>query len=185
MGTAVACKLGLEASFPFVKFVSAESMVAFGDQTKALKINQVFEDAYKSEKSVVILDDIERLLGYTPVGPRFSVRVMETLQVLCRKDPPEGRSICIIATSTPNVIEDRCLAEVFDIVSTVPMVNDPSQIKQVMKSMNLELISTAFQREVGIKTLNMIIESAVEADGSVTNQGFREAMELYGFTPAN
>jgi len=189
--TGVACKLALDANFPFVKFVSAEDMVAFGDQTKALKINQIFQDAYKSEFSIVILDDVERLLGYTPVGSRFSTRVMETLQVLCRKDPPLGRSICIIATSTSEVIKDLCLAEIFDVVRDVPLVSQPHQIKSVMKSLdcnvdatNLELISNSFTREVGIKNLLMIIESAMDAAGVITHKSFIQAMELYGYMPA-
>ena len=32
---------------------------------------QVFEDAYKSRLSCVIIDDVERLLEYTPLGPRY------------------------------------------------------------------------------------------------------------------
>merc|ERR1719433_682464 len=176
-----------------VKLVSAEDMVAFGDQTKALKIHQTFEDAYKSEFSIIILDDIERLLGYTPVGAgRFSSRVMETLQVLCRKDPPLGRSIGIIATSTREVIKDLYLEEIFDVVQEVPLVSKPTQIKSVLKSLNcqvdptnLELISNLFTREVGIKNLLMITESAMdENDGTITKNSFREAMELYGYSPA-
>jgi len=189
--TGIACKLALDANYPFVKFVSAEDMVAFGDQTKALKIHQTFEDAYKSEFSIIILDDIERLLGYTPVGSRFSTRVMETLQVLCRKDPPEGRSICIIATSTSEVIKDLYLSDIFDVVRDVPMVQDSVQIKTVMKSLNLkvdathlELISNSFTREVGIKNLLMIIASAMDSDGTITHESFVQAMELYGYISA-
>ena len=103
-------------------------------------IVETFEDAYKSEYSIIILDDIERLLGYTPVGSRFSTRVMETLQVLCRKDPPLGRSICIIATSTKEVIQDLYLEEIFDVVKKVPLVKEPGQIK----SGNHELLSWHF-----------------------------------------
>jgi len=160
---------------------------------QASKIHQTFEDAYKSEYSIIILDDIERLLGYTPVGSRFSTRVMETLQVLCRKDPPLGRSICIIATSTKEVIQDLYLEEIFDVVKKVPLVKESGQIKSVMKSLNvqvdatnLELISNSFTREVGIKNLLMIIESAMdENDGAVTHQSFVQAMELYGYVQAH
>jgi len=189
--TALACQLALKADFPFVKLLSAEDMVAYADHTKALKINQTFEDAYKSEKSIVILDDIERLLGYTPVGSRFSTRVMEVLQVLCRKDPPLGRSIVIIATSTSEVISDLYLRDVFDVVREVPLVREPGQIKSVMKSLdcdvdatNLELISTSFTKEVGIKNLLMIIENAQDANGTITHSSFVQAMQLFGYVPA-
>lgn len=37
----------------------------------------MFEDAYKSPLSIVILDDIERLLEYVAIGPRFSNAVLQ------------------------------------------------------------------------------------------------------------
>ncbi len=49
---------------------------------------QVFDDAYKSSLSCVILDDIERLLDYVPIGPRFSNLVLQALLVLLKKLPP-------------------------------------------------------------------------------------------------
>ena len=49
---------------------------------------QIFDDAYKSSLSCVILDDIERLLDYVPIGPRFSNLVLQALLVLLKKLPP-------------------------------------------------------------------------------------------------
>lgn len=50
---------------------------------------QVFEDAYKSQLSCVVVDDIERLLDYVPIGPRFSNLVLQALLVLLKKAPPK------------------------------------------------------------------------------------------------
>ena len=41
-----------------------------GRETNAHDSLQVFEDAYKSVLSVVVIDDIERLLDYVPIGQR-------------------------------------------------------------------------------------------------------------------
>ncbi len=46
-------------------------------QSKASQITKVFEDAYKSPLSVVILDDVERLLEYVAIGPRFSNTILQ------------------------------------------------------------------------------------------------------------
>jgi len=45
--TALAATLGLESAFPFVKVVSADSMVGFSEPAKAAQIAKVFEDAYR------------------------------------------------------------------------------------------------------------------------------------------
>ena len=50
---------------------------------------QVFDDAYKSQLSCVVVDDIERLLDYVPIGPRFSNLVLQALLVLLKKPPPK------------------------------------------------------------------------------------------------
>lgn len=65
-------------------------------QAKASQITKVFEDAYKSPLSVVILDDIERLLEYVAIGPRFSNTILQALLVLVKRMPPPGRKLLII-----------------------------------------------------------------------------------------
>lgn len=48
----------------------------------------MFLDAYKSAVSLVILDNLERLLEYTRIGPRFSNAVLQALLVLIKRIPP-------------------------------------------------------------------------------------------------
>lgn len=60
---------------------------------------QVFDDAYKSQLSCVVVDDIERLLDYVPIGPRFSNLVLQALLVLLKKPPPKVRThVCTAVT---------------------------------------------------------------------------------------
>jgi hypothetical protein len=53
--TALAATAAIESAFPFAKVVSPEAMVGYSEQAKASQIAKVFEDAYKSPLSVVIL----------------------------------------------------------------------------------------------------------------------------------
>lgn len=62
--------------------------------------DQVFEDAYKSPLSVILLDELERLLEYAAVGPHFSNVVLQTLLVLLKRQPPEGRHLFVIGTTS-------------------------------------------------------------------------------------
>jgi hypothetical protein len=48
-------------------------------------------DSFKSPLSVIILDDLERLIEYTPLGPRFSNMILQTLLILLKKPPPVQR----------------------------------------------------------------------------------------------
>lgn len=48
---------------------------------------QVFDDAYKSPFSVVMVDNVERLLDYAPIGPRYSNMVLQALLILLKMMP--------------------------------------------------------------------------------------------------
>lgn len=70
--TALAASIAKQSGFPYVKLISAEAFVGFSDIGKINKIVKIFEDAYKSPLSLIVLDDIERLIEFIHIGPRFS-----------------------------------------------------------------------------------------------------------------
>ena len=62
----------LRSGFPYVKMITPENMVGYSEFAKVAKINKAFEDAYKSPQSVIVIDEIERLLDYVPMGQRYA-----------------------------------------------------------------------------------------------------------------
>ena len=55
----------------------------------------------------VVVDELETLLEYAPVGPRYSNSVLQTLKLLFKRPPPKGRKLLIIATTTYREILDQ------------------------------------------------------------------------------
>ena len=49
---------------------SPEDMVGFTESAKCMQIRRIFDDAYRSSMSCILVDNIERLLDYGPIGPR-------------------------------------------------------------------------------------------------------------------
>lgn len=45
--TALAATVGLDSQFPFVKLITAETMVGFSEAAKSSQIAKVFDDAYR------------------------------------------------------------------------------------------------------------------------------------------
>uniref|UniRef100_A0A8C1A039 Vesicle-fusing ATPase n=2 Tax=Castor canadensis TaxID=51338 RepID=A0A8C1A039_CASCN len=91
--TALAAKIAEESNFPFIKICSPDKMIGFSETAKCQAMKKIFDDAYKSQLSCVVVDDIERLLDYVPIGPRFSNLVLQALLVLLKKAPPQVREI--------------------------------------------------------------------------------------------
>ena len=58
----------------------------------------------QSPLSAIVLDDIERLLEYVAIVPRFSNAVLQTLLVLLKKPPPPGRRLFIIGTTSLGMV---------------------------------------------------------------------------------
>lgn len=99
--TALAARIAKDSEFPFIKLVSAENMVGFSESAKIQYLNKVFSDAYKSPQNIVVIDEIERIIEWVAIGPRFSNPVLQAMMTLVKKQPP---SVSLLLRS-PSTIE--------------------------------------------------------------------------------
>ena len=120
--SALAAHLAQQSGFGFVKMIDAFGLLGYSESKRCDRIESAFDQAYKSPNSIVVLDDLERLLEYVPIGPRFSNEALQTLLVLLAKVPPNGRRLLVIATtSKPDIIADVGLTPIFQTKMTVPV----------------------------------------------------------------
>jgi len=107
----------LESDFPFVKLISAEDFVGLHEVSKVDAIVKVFNDAYRSDKSLIVLDDIERIIEYVNIGPRFSNNILQALMVLIKKIPTkENHRLMIVGTtSQKTVLKELEVYQCFDV----------------------------------------------------------------------
>lgn len=81
-------------------------------------------------------DDIERLLEYVAIGPRFSNIVLQVLLVLIKKQPPAGRKILVVGTSSMGeVLESMGLSAAFNVQLHVPALKAEEVVK-VLRDQN-------------------------------------------------
>lgn len=132
--TALAAKLAKMSDFPFVKVCSPEDMIAYTESAKCLHIRKVFDDAYRSTLSCVLVDNIERLLDYGSIGPRYSNLTLQALLVLLKKQPPKGRKLLILCTtSRRQVLEDMEMLSAFTSILHVPNLSSPEHLMNVIE----------------------------------------------------
>lgn len=94
--TFLAAKIAKNSEFPFIKVCSPDDMVGYSETAKCLQLKKIFEDAYKSTLSCILIDNIERLLDYSPIGARYSNLVLQALLVLLGKRPPKVFCFCSV-----------------------------------------------------------------------------------------
>ncbi|TVY32970.1 Vesicular-fusion protein [Lachnellula occidentalis] len=132
--TALAAKIALDSGFPFVKLVRAKAMMGFSEQAKIQHLNKVFEDAYKSPQNCVIVDDIERIIEWSPIGPRFLNSVLQALMVLFGTKPPNNRRLLIIATTSQrSTMRQLDLQPVFDRELAVPYIQSHKELAALLR----------------------------------------------------
>jgi vesicle-fusing ATPase len=100
--TALAARMAIDSEFPFIKLISPEDMVGFSEMQKVQQLDKTFRDAYKSPLSIIVIDNIELLVDWVPIGPRFSNSVLVALKVLLGKQPPKVGAICELPASRAN-----------------------------------------------------------------------------------
>ncbi|KAF2747176.1 vesicle-fusing ATPase [Sporormia fimetaria CBS 119925] len=133
--TALAAKMAIDSEFPFIKLISPEDMVGYSDMQKIQKLDKTFRDAYKSPLSVIVIDGIEMLFDYVPVGPRFSTTVLSALKVLLEKAPPKGRRLLVFATTTDlTALANLDLYNRFDAEIAVGNVDTLQELEAVLQA---------------------------------------------------
>lgn len=91
----------------------------------------------QSPLSIIVLDDIERLLEFVAIGPRFSNGILQTLLVLLKKVPPQSRRLLIIGTtSAATVMQDMGVSSAFNFVLHVPRLREP-ETKSVLAALRI------------------------------------------------
>lgn len=132
--TALAAKLALMSDFPFIKICSPDDMVGFTESAKCLQIRKIFDDAYRSTLSCIVVDNLERLLDYGPIGPRYSNLTLQALLVLLKKQPPKGKKLLVLCTSSrKEVLQDMEMLSAFTSVLHVPNLSKPEHVIAVLE----------------------------------------------------
>jgi len=180
--TALATSLSCDSKYPFVKRVAADSLVGFSDVAVVAKISKTFDDAYKSKRSIVILDDLERICAFERVGPRFSNTILQAIKQLVRRKPPDPqRRIFIIATCTQPILHALALRDYFDAVKRVPNVAGGESLGRIIQSLGLNCnpqvlqnIQEVFKTSLPVKRLIALLGFCCDDDGQVTLQAFEK-----------
>jgi len=177
--TALAATIAQASQYPFMKLLSPDSMVGFSESQKVASISKVFADSYKSPLSVIVVDSLERLLEFTPIGPRFSNAVLQALLVLFARRPPKGRRLLVIATTSLRpILTDLGLGESFDAELRVPPISVLSHLAFVLQE--LELFPNRKENDRAIAMLRQagFGEDQDEMNGSRLNIGIKKLLSI-------
>ncbi|KAI1099714.1 AAA-domain-containing protein [Jackrogersella minutella] len=175
--TALAAEIGLKSEFPFVKLVRPID-VGTSEGAKLEFLRRAFSDAYKSALSIVILDSVEKIIDWNPIGPRFSNAVVQYLGAVLETRPPKGRRLLIIATTSQRSMLDQHGVFAWDREIAVPAVRDTRELQallsasgkfngpaDVTEALNeLQTLTGKQEIGIGVKAIFSALETAAVRD---------------------
>ncbi|KAI5290652.1 transport between ER and Golgi ATPase protein [Ascosphaera aggregata] len=136
--TALSAKMALDSGFPFVRIITPLDMGGFNEAMKVAHIQKIMLDAHRSSKSIIILDSIEEIIGWSDIGPRFNLMVVEAIRVLLAKQPSKGHHLLIVATTSERTLLERLkLDRRFTDKLHVPLVNQYEELAHVLEESQL------------------------------------------------
>ena len=132
--TALAAQIALDSQYPLIKLCSPANMLGLNETMRIEHIRRIFDDAYKSPLSLILVDSIELIIDWNPIGPRFSNGLVQALKVLLKKDPPRGRSLLVLGTTAErSVLQQLGLFSSFNSDIAVPNVNTYRELAQILE----------------------------------------------------
>jgi vesicle-fusing ATPase len=175
--TTLLANIAKQAGFSYAKFVTATSLLnlAIDDHGKCNQLLKVFHNAYLCDQSALMIDDLEKIVEYVSVGPRYSPAILQTLSVMMDKKPPPGKKLLIVASCTDlKLIQALGLASIFNYTFEVPTVlgveNNMNIVKQKWSTLSeseaKDITTSCNQKFVGgvpVKKLLLALENATFA----------------------
>lgn len=189
--TALAATLAQKSGFPFVKVCTPEDMVGYTESAKCLRIKKVFEDAYRSSQSCILVDNIERLLDYGPIGPRYSNLTLQAILVLLKKLPPKGKRLLVIGTTSRREVLDQLeMIPAFTDVLHISNLSSPENLIAVVKqsgvldTAGLKRFQTALRSRkanIGVKKLLDLLDMIKQSSEASRADRLLAKLEMEGF----
>ncbi|CAH8600059.1 unnamed protein product [Heterobilharzia americana] len=188
--TALAVEIARLSGFPFVKIVTSHKMIGFTEMAKCAAMKKIFDDGAKSPLSVVIVDNIEGLIEYNPVGPRFSNFMVQAIRDLVSQPLKAGRRMLVLATtSCREALTDQNLTQAFSWHVHIGMLSRPKHIIAALEEdarftvKEQQLIEKSLSNRrlcIGIKHLLDLIDLVSKNDADHRVAAFLAKLEEVG-----
>lgn len=100
--TTLAAHIAVLGKFSYTKILTASSFVSRSDVMKVELLRQTFDDAFRSESAIVVLDDLHRLVEMVQVGTQITVShgLLHAVNTLLTTTPPAGSKVLVVGTMT-------------------------------------------------------------------------------------
>lgn len=194
--TALAVTLARMSEIPLIKMISVNSIADMNDAQAIDYICSTFKNAYKSNQSIIIIDNIEDIIQFDPIGPRCNVKMLHIFKYYIKTSPPkEGHKLVTITTTSEKDILFELLRNsryCFETEIHSPNITSLESVQVIIRDTLLfseeeqrqmamwikERLKLGYRLDIGIKYLLNILNKSARNGENVLGT-FTEKMEFY------
>ena len=88
------------SGFTYVKLILAKNFIGRSEDQISNEILSIFQNAYKSKSAAIVIDDLDAIIEFSPIGPRFANKILQSILVLLKQTPPQGSKLAIFTTTS-------------------------------------------------------------------------------------
>jgi len=132
--TAMAARLAMDSGYSFIRVITPKSLLRFkSEMAKRDHVTQIFSDAERSKKSLIVLDKLEYLIDWIPLGNAYSPILVSAIRTALQSDVPVDRHQLVFVTTTNySLVKMFELHNIFDRKVFVPPVMDLTELTRIL-----------------------------------------------------
>jgi vesicle-fusing ATPase len=112
--TTLAIKMAMDTRYHSIRRISTDSLIGRSETYVANRIDKVFSDCERSSSSVVLIDDIERLISYSRIGHRYSNHILQTIYAHLKKTDIPNKMIVVVTTKYLDLLGELDILDGFE-----------------------------------------------------------------------
>lgn len=170
-------------------------MNGMNESSRIMYLQKTISDALLSKNSIVVLDSIERMIEFVPIGPRFSTSILSSIIDILNTAESTNNLLVIGTTDTPKVLDDLGMGKYFDLKIPINTITRREQVLVVLNEAALPsftgngaILNVSDAQEmmlvlpesfsIGIKQLIQIIGFCSSAEENVAGE-FAKMMQQF------
>ncbi len=103
--TTMASNIAVNCELNCIKYVSSDKLLNYA--TKEQQLYDIFEQGYKTDSFILILDSIERIIEYSKLGNIYNNKILQVVYTLLNKIIDNNKKVAIIMTSSNNNLMEQ------------------------------------------------------------------------------
>lgn len=162
--TKLLTQIASESNIGCVKIITADKLLRVSD--KASYIMLTFEQCSRAESSMIIIDNLQRIIEWNSYGGKYDNRVIQTIMTLLRKQINSDKKMIIMMTSyDDDMISNLELDKLIDYKYVMPNKMLNTDINSVL--------TTIGKNEKGTNVFNTLVPISPNTNDYSVNEFFK------------